>query len=269
MICTALAEGIARAGEHVELAWAEDYDGTAPGDVAVFYGLAGRLPQIFRDYQAKGRAVYVDLGYWGRREGGRWTGYHKVAVNARHPTAYYRKPHHPTGRFERFNVHVRPWQARGPRAPILVCGMGDKAAAAEGYAPEAWERWVINEIRRYSSRPIIYRPKPSWKQARPIEGCGFSPKARELSQELEQAWCVVTHHSNAAVEAVLAGVPAFCWYGVGVDMSGQQLRNIENPSRPPLEHRVQWAADIAYTQWSVAEMRTGAPWLHLRAEGIL
>lgn len=264
-----MAEGIARAGEHVEVAFEDDYDGRAPGDVAVFYGLAGRLPQVFADYKAKGRAVYIDLGYWGRREGGRWTGYHKVAVNARHPTAYYRRPAHPGARFERFNVPIRPWAVRSKRAPILLCGMGDKAARAEGYEPEAWERWVITQIRRYTDRPILYRPKPSWKQARPIEGCGFSPKARELAQELDQAWAVVTHHSNAAVEAVLAGVPAFCWYGVGVDMAARRLSLIEEPHYPTRPEREQWAADIAYTQWSVAEMRTGAPWHHLRHEGLV
>jgi hypothetical protein len=264
-----MAEGIARAGDHVELVFEDQYDGSAPGDVAVFYGLEGRLPQVFRDYQAKGRAVYIDLGYWGRREGGRWTGYHKVAVNARHPTAYYRRPSHPSGRFERFNVPIQLSEPRGRHAPILLCGMGDKAARAEGYAPETWERWAVNEIRRYTDRPIVYRPKPSWKRARPIEGCGYSPKTREIDAELRGAWAVVTHHSNAAVEAVLAGVPVFCWYGVAADMGLRDLSRIESPRRPTLDERAQWAADIAYTQWSVAEMKAGAPWLHLRAEGIL
>jgi hypothetical protein len=264
-----MAEGIARAGEHVELVFEDQYDGRAHGDAAVFYGLEGRLPQVFRDYQAKGRAVYVDLGYWGRREGGRWTGYHKVAVNARHPTAYYRTPRHHAGRLARFNVAIKPLEVRARDAPILLCGMGDKAARAEGYAPEAWERWAINEIRRHTNRPILYRPKPSWKQARPLEGCAYSPKTREIEVELRHCWAVVTHHSNAAVEAALAGVPVFCWYGVGADMGLRDLSRIESPHRPTYDERAQWAADIAYTQWSVAEMKAGAPWLHLRAEGIL
>lgn len=261
-----MAEGIARVGDRVELHFEDDYTGDDVADVAVFYGLEGRMPRIFADYRKRGRAVYVDLGYWGRREGGRWTGYHKIAVNARHPTAYYRTPQHDSSRFARFGLPLRAWTGRGSH--ILLAGMGDKGARAEGYEPEAWERWVLSELRRYTDRPIVYRPKPSWKAARPIEGTRFSSKAREVEQELAGAWAVVTHHSNVAIEAQLAGVPTFCWYGVAAEQSLQDLSMIESPRRPD-DSRAAWCADIAWCQWSVEEMKAGAPWKFLREEGLL
>jgi hypothetical protein len=145
--------------------------------------------------------------------------------------------------------------------------MSDKGALAEGYQPEEWERWAIAEIKKYSKRTIVYRPKPSWKGAKPITGTITSGREREVEQDLRNAWAVVTHHSNVAVDALVAGVPAFCWGGVALEMSLQTLARIEDPHFP--DGRLQWMADIAYTQWSIAEMRTGLPWVHLKKEGLI
>lgn len=263
-----MAEGIAAAGDFPAIVSERDYDPAIPTqefDCVAFYGLEGNNRLVFRDYAARSAAVYVDLGYWGRREGGRWTGYHKISVNARHPNAYFRAIPHPPDRLKRFHVEPKPWTTTGRH--ILLAGMGDKGAWAEGFKPEEWERWAISEIRKVSKRQIVYRPKPSWKTAKPIAGTIYSPRERDVEQELRECWAVVTHHSNVAVEAVLAGIPAFCWGGVALEMSLQDLSRIEAPFHP--EGRAQWAADIAYTQWSIAEMRTGAPWRHLKAEGLI
>lgn len=264
-----MMEGIRRAGDLPVLFDQAKYcrPHAINADVAVFYGLEGNLPDIMGDFAQRRAAVYIDLGYWGRREGGRWSGYHKIVINARHPNAYYADPVHPPDRFQKFRVPIKPFARVGLEAPILLAGMGDKGAYAEGFEPEAWERWAIAEIRKYTDRPIRYRPKPSWKEAKPIEGVEYSSREREVEQELEHCWAVVTHHSNVAVDAILAGVPAFCWGGVGRDRSCQDLSKIEDPEIPTA--RDQWAADIAYTQWNIAEMRSGAPWRHLRKENLV
>lgn len=265
-----MAEGIAAMGDHVTRCRESDYDGQLRFDVVVFYGLQGNTPQMFFDYRTQRKAVYVDLGYWGRREGGRWTGYHKVSINDRHPTAYFQAIKHPADRVARFGLHPVV-EFKGGRH-ILLAGMGDKGALAEGFQPEAWERAVINEIRKVSDRPIRYRPKPSWKEARPIEGTEYSPPhAREVEHDLRDCWAVVTHHSNVALEAMLAGIPAFCWSGVMKNYCRQDLSGIELVGAfPYARYDVdQLLADIAYTQWSVAEMRQGLAWNHLKQEGLL
>lgn len=267
-----MALGIAADGDRVDWQivtrkWRRDYD------VAVFYGLEPPIPELFEYYRAAGRAVYVDLGYWGRREGGRWTGYHKVCVNARHPTAYFRKPQHALDRLSELRVQIKPMAPRDaePWKHILLAGMGDKGAAAEGYRPEEWERWAIDRIRQLTDRPILYRPKPSWKQARPIKGPGmrFSGRERDVSLELVNCWAVVTHHSNVAVDAAVAGIPTFCWGGVAAAISRSDLVEIETPVAHPMGVRQDWAADLAYTQWSVKEIASGACWRHLKSDGLL
>lgn len=267
MICESLAEGIAKSGDFPAIISERDYNPRQieEYDCCAFYGLEGNNTQVFRDFAAHSAAVYVDLGYWGRREGGRWSGYHKVVVNARHPNAYFRAVSHPADRLKRFHVEHRPWRETGSH--ILLAGMGDKGSQAEGYQPEQWERWAIAEIRKYSKRPIIYRPKPSWKTAKPIAGTIYSEKKIEVETHFRDCWAIVTHHSNVAVDGLVAGIPAFCWGGVALEMSLQDLSRIESPYFP--DGRAQWMADIAYTQWSIAEMRAGLPWQHLKREGLI
>lgn len=264
-----MLEGIRRCGDLPELRAVEQYDprDNECTDAAVFYGLESNLPRVFADYKAIGRAVYVDLGYWGRRQGGRWEGYHKLVINARHPSAYFRTPRHSPARALELGIRPAPWRSLGGGGHILLAGMGDKAARAEGLQVEEWERWAIEEIRRHTSRPIVYRPKPSWKRARPLPGAYYSPRDRDVVDDLRGCWAVVTHHSNVAVDALVAGIPAFCWAGVAACMASQDLSQIEQPFMP--EGREQWIADIAHTQFSVEEMRSGVAWAHLRKEGLI
>lgn len=266
VICEALAAGIRAAGDVPVIRDPDTYAG-ADTRVCAFYGLESQLPRIFQDYKSTpgARAVYVDLGYWGRRQGGRWTGFHKLVVNARHPTAYFQRERHPGDRAAALGVAPAPWRSDGDA--ILLAGMGDKGAGAEGFLPEAWERETIAQLRRYTKRRIIYRPKPSWKKAKPIEGVGFSPRTEDVERVLARAWAVVTHHSNVAVDGLVAGVPAFSYGGVAEPLALRDLSRIEDPLRP--DGREQWIADLAYTQWSVAEIASGAPWRHLRREGLL
>lgn len=260
--CQAMYAGIKASGDRPVLLMETAYKEPAHS-VAVFYGYTATLRRIMADYVEAGlTAVYIDLGYW-QREG--LHGHHKIVVNARHPTAYFRKQRHAGDRARAVGVKVEPWRQGGRH--ILLAGMGAKAAEAEGKIVEAWEYDAIEWIRKFTSRPIVYRPKPSWLQARHIPGTIFSPKDENLGRILANACAVVTHHSNVAVEGLVAGVPAFCWKGVAEPMASQDVTKIESPFLP--EGREQWAADIAYTQWNIAEMQAGLPWRHMKSEGLI
>lgn len=266
IICDAMAKGITRCGDQVLRRWEERY-ATPEADVAVFYGLEGNLPRIFEDHKLQPHAaVYVDLGYWGRRQGGRWAGWHKVVVNARHPTSYYQARRHDASRAAALNVVPQPWK-NGRH--VLIAGMGDKGARAEGFEPEQWERAAIAQLRQHTDRAIVYRPKPSWKTARAIEGVGYSPRTQDVAEIMRGCHAVVTHHSNVAVDGIVGGIPAFVWYGVGSTLGSQDLESIESPRCPTDAERAQWICDIAWCQWSIEEMSRGLPWRHLKEEGLI
>lgn len=261
LCCHAMYAGIRAMGHRARLLPETAYQGPEH-DVAVFYGYTATLRRVMADYRASGRkAVYIDLGYWGR-EGQR--GYHKVVVNARHPTEYFQNRKHDDSRLGRFGLSPKRWREG---RHILLAGMGDKAAGAEGFRVEAFERDAIAALRHVTDRPIIYRPKPSWLMAQPIDGTIYSPKSHDLNAIMAGAHAVVTHHSNVAVEGLIAGVPAFCWKGVATPLALQDLARIEVPLYP--DGREQWAADVAWTQWSIDEMDRGLAWRYLKDEGLV
>ena len=264
IIADAMVQGIRSQGHECDHISSHSY-ARPKHDVALFYGLAEGLRRVLAEYPPRDRkAVYIDLGYWGRRKKTRWDGFHKLSVNDRHPTAYFQRHRHPTDRLERHGVKIKPWRAEGRH--ILVVGMSGKGAAAEGYRPQQWESEAIALLRRHTKRPIIYRPKPNYVSARRIEGTEFQ-RGVSLADALVDCHAVVAHHSNAAMEAICAGVPAFVHEGVSLPMGTDDLTRIESPRMP--KGRLQWAADISYTQWSVEEMMTGQAWNYLVREGLL
>lgn len=264
IIAQAMSKGIARCGDKVKHVDSRSFDGKIIADVAVFYGLSDGLDQVFKAYKEKSTAVYIDLGYWKRRITGKYDGYHKIAVNSRHPTAYFQICQHDDKRFQQMDIEIKPWQAAGEH--ILLAGMSGKAAWAEGFKPEAWERQAARQLRLATSRKILYRPKPNWSGATIIPGT-FYQRNVELKDNLANCHAVVTHHSNIAVDAILAGIPAFSEQGVASVMSCKEISSIDMPTMSM--NREQWAADIAWCQFTMAEMETGLPWAHLKSEGLV
>ena len=230
------------------------------GDVGVAYGW-GR-PALFDAYRgAGGHFVYLDLGWWGRKpKTDVLGGFHKVSVDAREPTAYFRG-NFATDRFAHHGLTAAPWRADGRH--VLLAGMSAKSAKTRGFRPQEWEMATIEAIRSATGRPIMYRPKPSWAEATPIPGTIYSFPDTELALALCDCWAVVTLHSNVAVDALLAGVPVTVAEGVARDFS-TPLVQIETPRRP--EGRDQLLADIAYAQWLPSEMADGSCWRHLLKE---
>lgn len=259
-----MVEGITRCGDRAVLRRSTDYE-RPNTSVAIFYGLALGLGRILQDYRRSGRAaVYCDLGYWTRRIRSRHDGYHKLAVNDRHPTDYFMHKDHPADRFERHGVPILPYRPMGRH--ILVAGMSAKAALAEQLQPSAWEERTIARLRTLTKRPIIYRPKPNWKGARTIAGATMDAET-PLRDALRNCHAVVTHHSNVAIDALLAGVPVFCEKGAASLLSSGDLSTINRPRLIP--GRGQWAANLAWCQWSVDEMTQGLAYRYLIDDGLI
>jgi hypothetical protein len=268
-------EGLQKCGVKTQKVWAHDYRDVF-SDIAIFYGFDGsrdsNITKAFHDYKKAGKkAIYIDLGYFTDRvRDGRY-GYHRFSINDRHPTAYFQNKKHKGDRFRTTGRKVMPW--RHPGRNIVVCGMSEKCAVFEGFKFEQWERAAIEQIKSVTDRPIVYRPKPrrsTEPQYPPIKGVEFSnPAQKSLKDELENAWAVVSHHSNSGIDALLAGVPCFSDEGVSLALGLSDLREIENPRNPTDEERKQFAADVAYCQFNRAEMRDGTFWRHFKDEGLV
>lgn len=266
--CHEAAKGVRAAGDRAELVAAasarvEDYD------AVLFYGLRDRLRSVVESCRKEGRtAVVLDLGYWCRKAGGRFEGYYKVSVNDNHPM-YILGQDVPADRFERLGVRVRPMrQESRPDDFVLVAGMSRKACWAYRLGFEEWERAAIERLRAETRRRIVYRPKKSVVLDATRLGDGYSPPSEPLHRALERAHILVARHSNAALDALVAGVPCLVEHGIAKALS-TEWGSVESPRIPTDEERMALFARAAYAQWTLAELGDGTAWRFLRDRGIV
>ena len=123
---------------------------------------------------------------------------------------------------------------------------------------------LLLKIREATNRPIIWRPRK--EHSKPDLGpCDYSSRNRTLEQDIEQAWCVVAHSSNAAGEALRRGIPVICDPSAsyrGIAWS-HDVADIEKSKRPKVEGVENYFRAMAHITWSNEEMEAGAPleWL--------
>lgn len=243
-----MAAGIARCGDRV-IALNETMR-PAKADVAVMYGWGKR--SIYQQYP---NYVYGDLAYWGRDRD-----YYRLGVNGWSPERYV-SAGLPNTRLQALGLQVKPWNDSGTQ--IIVAGSTAKACRDHGMGYMDWETRVCRELQARGLQ-VVYRPKPNDKMAKPISGIPYD--TRPISEALRDAKAWVTHHSNSAIDALLAGVPVHCETGAAAAFS-VPLDQIVEP--PRMDGREQFLADVAWLQWSLDEMRSGACWAHLKERGLL
>lgn len=211
---------------------------------AVVYGILRGCGEIIRQCEWVGRDYYhIDHGYIGGHD--HYGGYYRVSKNglqANLPEYFSRPP----DRFERLNIKPRPWARWGQH--IVVCPLTGGMANFLGIDPTKWLEAVTAEISQWTDRPIIVKPKG--------EG--------SLDESLKDAWCLVTHTSNAAVDAIVSGVPAIVLGPSVARPVSWHWRDIESPRWPDREP---WLHELAYHQFTLSEMQDGTAWRILNGNG--
>ena len=226
--------------------WAAAFRAGYPGEAAISTGPDGwtgavalfgspQLESVVKRAQDIGVDWYYgDHGFFGRGH------YFRAARNRR--TADGADGNTDPYRFRTFNISIQQWRATGRH--IIVCPNSEAYLARHGAAN--WVDETLRALRKVTDRPLRVR----WKK---------DAERRPLRNDLTSAWAVVTFTSNAAVEAILAGVPAFCAAPcAGLTMGSGDLSKIETPCMP--SGREQWAARLANNQWTLAEIARGDLW---------
>ena len=208
--------------------------------------------------------VMLDKGYVRTRvAGARVWEYWRVSVGAHHPTqtTLMIDCKVSADRFDALELGVAPWRRRGLQ--VVIAGSSAKYHDFYGLEPpNDYYARLVAEIRARTDRPIVYRPKPSFKDARRIKGAYMSHGSETIVGALEGAWVLVTHGSNACFEAALAGVPSIILGdGVAAPISSTSLEDIDEPKT---ERRGRWLSSLAYHQYTEDEFRSGEAWRHIR-----
>ena len=260
----ALAQGCARHGVKAEQRSMSECRPEAC-DVAFLYGVDHPL---FDVYEGRALRVVVDLGYW--RERASELPVHdrhlRVAVESVQPDWHLRLYRHPPDRFERTQAfHVKPIEQRGDA--VLVCGHSAAAAALYGKDYGEWESRAVQAVAAVSCRPIRVRAAPTCAPL-PILNVTHCC-APTIGAALAKAFAVVCMTGNVGADGILHGVPTFCEAGPGAVYGGLPLDWIDDALPLPERTRAQALADLAYWQWTPAEIAAGELWAHLKREGLL
>lgn len=269
MIAKALGEGILRHGHSFELRRTGDYGSgrkyEGPGfetDIACTFGVKGRSKQILKEHKALGLGVlFFDKGYTRTRGEKGHTEFTRISVNNPHPLDYMMREDRPSDRLDALHI---PWAPRQntPHGHILVATSSQKYNDFHGLGDgQEHAGKIVWRIRRHDTlRQVIYRPKPSADPLPALPGTSMSPAGLAIRDALLGASLLVTHGASAAMDAIIHGVPAISLGPsiarpvCGTDITDESVRE---PYWPTEAAKLKWARAVAYTQFTLDEMRNG------------
>ena len=182
---------------------------------------------------------FIDSGYTNFLEGKHKT-WHRLTRNHIHHRSVFIPP---TDRLGMFKEFPRQWREGGEY--ILVIEPGPFSSAIFHVDMKTWKYEIENEIRKYSDKPIKFRPKIDKKIRKP------------LYQELlnEDYYCVININSNAATESIWAGVPIITLdKHITNSISRNCISDINNLYRP---HLANWLCMLSYSQFTYEELVNG------------
>ena len=240
-------------------------------DIAVIWSVLwqGRMANyrpIWDEYRTKNKPIVVlEVGGIKRNET------FKVGINGVNREADFANEIVDNDRWKKFNIELKPWTQAGEE--IIICGQhGNSHQWRNNPKMYKWFEQQIIEIRKYSDRPIIVRPHPrnyinldttKFKNVKVIASIkDQNTDDTNFNKILKNAWAVVNHSSNPAMQSVFNGVPVFVSEAsLSYDVGNSSLADINNPKRPD---RQRWANSLAYTEWWPIEIAQGKPWERIK-----
>jgi hypothetical protein len=152
----------------------------------------------------------------------------------------------PADRWKATKTDLWPWAKDGKH--IVVAEPSGTYQRFHGI--EGWTERTIAELKQLTDRPLVIRDKEMQRFG------------RKLHEDLKGAHCLVTHGSNAAVEAVIMGCPVFVHPDSAAALAGRAgLTDINEPLYPDREP---WARSLAYSQFNERELVDGTLWKLLK-----
>lgn len=242
----AFAAGLKRHGIVADIRGA-----TATCDLLVMWGI--RNKRAIEEQKAHGGDVCIlERGYLGDRF--HWTSVSfGGGLNGR---GQFRGVRDDPTRFEiNFGHMMQPWQDRD--GPALLIGQVPGDMSLEGHDIDQWYRDVAAALRG-AGRKVLFRPHPlaTERGFRPPKLDGVEIVGGRLSDVLTRCGTVITFNSNTGVESVLAGVPTMT-----ADMGAMAWDvTTHDPHEKIMPPRERWAARLAWMQWTLDEMESGACW---------
>jgi hypothetical protein len=241
-------------------------------DVLVVIGVMGYSSEKLDQVKEAGVTIlYIDKGYIRIGDPDYEKSkckYYRFAINDNQPHDYFLNKQMPGDRWDALNIPILPMK-KYKQGSVIFAGSSQKYCNYQnlGDANE-YAKQVFRKVRKFSKRDneLVYRPKPSWKGAERIEGTFFcGPNYKLFTYFKQKTHCVISHGSNANLEALIAGIPSFVLgNGIVRSLSRTSLGDIDRAHYPDEQKRYELFSNIAYHQYSVDEILNGSFWEFLK-----
>jgi hypothetical protein len=204
------------------------------GSPFVIWGQRWTTEDVLPKAIATGRPFwYIDNGFWNGALRA-VPQFHRITYRSMTPVMLDNPP-------ARNDVEMKPWRKDGRH--VVLALPGEWFGRALGFNMPDWIAHAPDRVRRATSRMVLVRGKYNH---RPIES------------DLRGAWALVTHSSNAAVDAVRYGIPVFVEpTSAAAPVGSLDLADLENPVMPD---RTVWWRSLMHQQFTLGEMADGTAW---------
>ena len=181
---------------------------------------------------------FIDSGYTNFLEPNKkW---HRLVRNHMH---YGKVFDAPVNRLNNFPIFPVPWRKNGEI--IYIIEPGPFAASVFHVDLKTWKYDVAKELRKYTDKRIVFRKKAPLRQ-----------RPKLIKQLLnEDYYCIVSLNSNAATEAIWAGIPAIT-LGTHITnpVTKNKLSDINDLFYGDLSS---WLSMLSYSQFTKEELING------------
>ena len=188
---------------------------------------------------------YIDTGYFGNTL--KLKNYHRVTLN--HLQNIYPVIARPGDRLRKIGVKLTKFRAG---SNIMLCPPSQTVMGVFNLNLNTWLDQTILELRKHTDRNIVVRLKPA-----------RTARVHNALQDalLDDVHCLITFNSIAAVEALLAGIPAITLGpNAAQSLCSNSLSMIENPYVPSLDEVDALARHLSYAQFNLTELTNGYAW---------
>lgn len=214
----------------------------------LWYGRMKTNQSIFNHYRIYNKPVIVlEIGSLIRDK--TW----KIGINGINKGSFFVSRGQDDSRKRNLGLTSKPWNKYGNK--ILICGQHEHSQQWLGQPP--MKQWVLNKIeliKKYTDRPIEFRPHPRYPVSLPDVKLST---VSDFKEDLARSWAVVNHNSGPGIISNIEGVPSFVHdSSLASELGNSDISQIENPV---LMNREQWMNDLAWTEWTVEEMAAGIP----------
>jgi len=216
-----------------------------PDEIIPIVGCTPALRPLIDGWQQRGRPwIYWDRGYCRRIFAtdlpvGEHGGQYRWHLNSFQMQVIRDVP---DDRWRALDTPIWPWSRNGEHVVVAE----PSPTYRRFHKIEGWTERAIAALKQLTDRPIVTRDKEMQRFG------------RKLHEDIKGAHALVTHGSNAAVEAVIMGCPVFVDQSSAAALVGAtDLAKIEVPIYP---ERERWCHSLSYSQFNEQELVDGTLW---------